>query len=103
MKCIKLKGSWSWIHCSLFHSNRINSLGDIKILNFKNQLNFGTVLYYDNEVKRVDLWKAAIIKVYVHKIWMTQVIGIKIGEFVFWDMLNPKTGKKSASQSNFKR
>jgi len=34
---------------------------------------------------------------------MTQVIGIKVGEFIFWDMTNPKTVKKSASQSNFKR
>ena len=83
-----------------------NSLGDIKILSSKNRLNFGTVLYYDKEgyeVKRVDLWKAAIIRVYVHKIWMTQVIGIKVGEFIFWDMTNPKTVKKGASQSNFKR
>ena len=105
IKCIKLKGSWSWIHRSLFHSNWINSLGDIHIVSSKNQLNFGTVLYYDNEGKRVDLWKAAIIRVYVHKIWMTQVIaiGIKIDEFIFWGMTNPKTVRISASQSNFKR
>ena len=34
---------------------------------------------------------------------MTQVIGIKIGEFIFWDMTNPKTVGENASQSNFKR
>jgi len=34
---------------------------------------------------------------------MTQVICIKIGEFIFWDMTNPKTVTKNASQSNFKR
>lgn len=38
LKSIKLKNCWSWIYCSLFHSDQINSSEDIQILLSDNQL-----------------------------------------------------------------
>ena len=40
MKHNKLKDSRSLIHCSLFHSDRINSSGDIQILLSPKHVNF---------------------------------------------------------------
>ena len=38
LKSIKLKNCWSWIYCSLFYSDQINSSEDIQILLSDNQL-----------------------------------------------------------------
>lgn len=70
VSCLSLneEAAWSWIHCNLFHSDWTSSSRDIQILGSENLLNFRTVLYCDSEGKRVDLWKAAVIWVCVHKI-----------------------------------